>query len=92
MKDINIRCSCGCGEAFQVTFRVDDEENYAIISTITAGFYAHQTGIWSRMKRRIQAAWYMLIGKEYCLHEVVLTKEQWDDFVTDINRTDIEFK
>lgn len=90
MKDINVRCCCGCGEAFQIEFRVDDEKDYAIISTLTSGFYAHQTCLWGRIKRRIQAAWCMLIGKEYYLHEVVLTKDQWGKFVEDINRTDIE--
>lgn len=87
MKDINLRCKCGCGDAFQIIFRVDDDEDYAIISTLTPGFYAHKTGLWSRMKRRFQAAWCMLIGKEYYLHEVVLNKEQWNEFVNEINRS-----
>lgn len=86
MKDINIRCKCGCGEAFQIIFRVDDEEDYAIISTLTAGFYMHQTDFFGRMKRRIQAAWYMLMGKEFYLHEVVLDKAQWNEFVDEINK------
>lgn len=84
MKDINLRCTCGCGEAFQITFRVDDEEDYAIISTLTSGFYAHKTGFLSRMMRRIKAAWLMLMGKEYYLHEVVLSKEQWNEFVKEL--------
>ena len=84
MKDINLRCKCGCGDAFQVIFRVDDDEEYAIISTLTPGFYAHQTGFLDRMKRRVQAAWYMLMGKEYYLHEVVLSKKQWNEFVKEL--------
>lgn len=87
MKNIDLHCKCGCGDSFSITFRIEDDKDYAIISTLTAGFYAHQLGFWDRIKRRIHAAWFMLRGKEYYLHEVILTKEQWNEFVEEIKES-----
>lgn len=86
MKDIDMHCKCSCENAFHIIFRIEDEENYAIISTLTAGYYMHQTDFFGRMKRRIKAAWHMLMGKEFYLHEVILDKEQWNNLVNEINK------
>ena len=55
------------------------------------GFYAHQCGLGKRLLRRIKAAWFMLCGKEYLLHEIVLDKDHWASFVGAINELDIEY-
>lgn len=86
-KDINIFCNCGCGNGFTFMFRIepDDEIDWVYISSLTFVFYSMQHNFLKTLKRRIQAAWFMLRGKEYQLHEVVLTKEQWKDFVKAVN-------
>lgn len=84
-KDMNILCDCGCGNGFQIIFRFDTDEKYVYIDTLASGFYAGQRGIWATIKSRIQAAWFMLIGKEYRLHDVMLNKEQWKEFVKTAN-------
>lgn len=86
-KDINISCNCGCGNGFSFTFRIEDDDDfdYVYLSTFSSGFYANQCKFLKILKRRIQAAWLMLRGKEFYLHEVVLTKEQWKDFVKAVN-------
>lgn len=85
-KDLHIHCTCGCGNGFQIMFRFEEDENYAYIDTLTSGFYSEQRGIWDTIKRRIKAAWFMLRGQEYRLHEVVLSKDQWNEFVETANK------
>ena len=84
-KDLNVRCTCGCGNGFQIIFRFEEDENYVYIDTLTSGFYSEQRGIWDTIKRRIEAAWFMLRGQEYHLHDVVLSKDQWNEFVKAAN-------
>lgn len=88
MKDnISVFCNCGCDDGFRIRFRFegDDDLEYVYMNTITSGFAAHQTSFLRRMTRRIRAAWFMLRGKEFYLHDIVLTKEQWNDFVKAVN-------
>lgn len=82
---IDAYCKCGCQSGFLITFRFEDDEDFAYITSVTSGFYAGQRGIWETIKHRVKAAWFMLCGKEYCLHDVVLSKEQWKEFVEAAN-------
>lgn len=85
-KDINVLCSCGCSDGFSIKFRFEyDDDDLVFISTLTSGFYSQQCSFINRIKRRIKAAWFMLRGKEFYLHEIVLTKEQWGEFVKTVN-------
>ena len=84
-KDISLLCNCGCGSGLQIIFRIDNDKDYAYITTLTSNFYAGQRGIWEMIWHRIKAAWFMLCGKEYYLHDVVLSKEQWNEFVKTVN-------
>ena len=90
MKNVDVRCKCGCDEGFRIDFRIEGEDPFVIISTVTSGFYAKQRGPIRVTWERIKAAWFMLRGKEYCLHELVLGPEQWKEFVEDINNANKE--
>ena len=87
----SIRCSCGCGHGIYVDFRFTEMDGDVYIDTVVPGLYAYQGSLISRLFRRIKSAWFMLIGKEYTLHEVVLDKEHWTYFVGAINELDIEY-
>ena len=85
-KDISVFCNCGCSNGFLINLRFmlyDDGDVY--IDTITSGFCAQQCGFIKRLARRIKAAWFMLCGKEFYLHEITLNKEQWNEFVEAVN-------
>lgn len=83
-------CNCGCGEGFVIKFCFEyDDDDRVYISTVTPGFYAHQCGFLERIKRRIKSAWFMLCGKEFYLHEIVLDREQWHEFVKSVNKIEI---
>lgn len=88
--DFQVLCNCGCDNGFAIKFRfTSDQGDVIFISTLTAGFSAYQTSFFYRIARRIQAAWFMLRGKEFYLHEITLNKEQWDDFVATVNNVDL---
>lgn len=82
---INTICECGCGNGFLVRINVEDEERYVTISTTSSGFMSKQGGICESIKNRIKSAWFMLRGKEYYLHDVVITKKEWSKFLSAIN-------
>lgn len=85
-KNISTFCKCGCTNGFVVQFKFESNEFFDVyISTTTAGFYARQYSFLGRLKCRIKAAWFMLCGKEFYLHEIVLNKEQWNEFVQAVN-------
>lgn len=89
-KDINMVCDCGCGNGFLIQFRFDyDDDDMIYISTVTSGFYAQQCSFRKRLARRIKSAWFMLLGKEFYLHEIVLNKEQWSEFVNTVNKVKV---
>lgn len=90
MKTIDYRCRCGCTEGFRLNFYVEEANPFVIISTTTTGFYAKQYKPMRVIWERIKAAWFMLRGKEYRLHEIVLHEEQWKEFVEDINKANKE--
>lgn len=84
--NIIICCGCGCGDGFEIAFKCcDDGYDCAYLSTTTSGFYAMQDSFARRMARRIKAAWFMLMGKEFLLHEVIINKERWNNFVDEVN-------
>lgn len=85
VKGIHIPCTCGCGNGSRIVFRLKKDEEFAYIDTLASGFYTEQRGIWATIKKRIKAAWFMLSGKEYHLHDVILSKEQWNAFVDAVN-------
>ena len=79
-------CKCGCGNGFAITFYAEYEYGHVVISTATSGFLALQNGIFKAVKRRIKAAWFMLCGREYCLHDVVLSKEEFNVLLNGLNQ------
>ena len=91
-EEITVYCRCGCGEGLSANFKFVASDGDVYIQTVVPGFYAHQFSIWNRIKRRLYAAWRMLIGKEYLLHEIALDQERWNAFVMAVNEMDIEYR
>lgn len=89
-KTINLNCSCGCQQAFELCFDPNTDAIY--ISTLVSCFYERQHIIRKTILRRIKIAWAILRGKEYMFHDIVLTGFQWDEFVESVNDIDFERK
>lgn len=81
---INCGCGCGCDDSFNIQFWFEEFDDWCIFSSQASVFYLKQTSFFQVWKARIKAAWAMLRGKEYCLHEVCLTKEQYNNLVDEM--------
>ena len=79
-------CACHCGDGIEIKVFVDaDDDDFCFMSTRASVFYMKQDGIINTIKSRLKAAWYMLRGKEYCLHEIVLTLAEYKHLVELMN-------
>lgn len=83
---ISVNCKCGCDDGFVFRFDFEEEYGYVTVSSVASVFYERQDGPLRILMNRIKAAWFMLCGKEYRLHEIVLSKKQWDEFVETVNK------
>lgn len=82
--DFVVTCKCSCGEALE--FRFDHDEEYVWISVMVGGWYANQDSFFLRLKEKWKRIWTILRGKEYCYSEILMTKEDYEQFRTAVNK------
>ena len=81
-KVVIVNCNCGCDEAIQIkklVYDVNDNDEY-YLSILAGEFGATQRGIFRTIGHRIKLAFKMLFGKEYLLTEIVMTKEELEEY------------
>lgn len=79
-----VNCNCGCGKGIE--FRVNkDEDDYASLSLISSDWYANQLSGWDIFKEKIKKIWFILRGKDYYYSEIILNKDEWEEFKKIIN-------
>lgn len=77
--EMNVTCQCGCGILKFDKLDWDDKNNACMnIAFYSLSFYEKQAGIFNIMWNRIKNAAKMLLGKEFLLYEVIVSKEQID--------------
>lgn len=82
-----IECDdCGCAIISFQDFTDDPDENCLIMSHYASTFSEKQKSISYIIKRRLALAWFMLIGKEYRLYDIVIEKEAFKEFKKFINK------
>ena len=82
-----IRCDCGCGNEIVVDLAVRDRNSYDVsVHTVCSCFFAKQEGPWRTLERRLKAAWFMLTGQEYLIHDVVMDANEWHALVENMWR------
>ena len=85
IKMVVVNCNCGCNETIAIKKYVDsdnsdiDDEYY--LSILASKFYEGQDRkIFKTILHRINLAWKMLLGKEYLLSEIVISKDEFEEF------------
>ena len=83
-----IQCDCGCGNEINVELVIrEGQDDYDVtVSTICSCFFSKSEGLWFTLKRRLKAAWLMLTGQEFLLHEVILDSREWHALVENLWR------
>ena len=76
MSKDNLLIECACGSTifgFTKFEAIRDEDGVVYLSTYLNEFYNKQDSIFSTLWSRMKLAWYALWGKEYHLHELIIT-------------------
>ena len=79
LKIIIANCNCGCDEAIQIK-KLDEDNSEYYLSILAGEFGSTQRGIFRTIGHRLKLALKMLAGKEYRLTEIVMTKEELDEY------------
>lgn len=77
-------CNCGCGSELQIKRWVDEDSELPVeyyISLHNSLFDQEQLGIFRLIARRLKRAWCDLIGKNYLYMDIVMSEQEFDDFI-----------
>jgi len=77
-----IECECG-NEVLRVGR--DEDDNTVYIGLYHAEFYKRQFRFWETAWERMKHAFYVLMGWDYPLFDIVIDGEQYDEFKDFVN-------
>jgi hypothetical protein len=80
MSDKNFELWCNCRTEHLEFNWFDDDDQELLISHFIDSFYAEQNGIFNIIWTRIKNAWMMLRGKQFFAFEILINKEQLQEF------------
>ena len=83
--DFAISCDCGCKNTIRIEKNIYDEVG---ISFLTDNYYNKQQTIWSIIKEKFEKIKCILTNKDYYYFEIILTKDQFNEFREYIDRLD----
>jgi hypothetical protein len=79
---ILINCDCRCGRGFEL---IREEDETVIVSAISNNSFTFES-IFCKLKTKLYKIWSIIRNKDYCYVDVVLTKEQFEEFKDAINK------
>ncbi len=77
-KEIIITCKCGCEQAFHIAMMDDwkDLDYYSFMCFMRANYDTeYSLGPWRAFKVKIKKIWSILIGKDYCYSDILMSSE-----------------
>lgn len=85
IKVVLVNCNCGCDETIVIKKYINDDTNTDndeyYLSILASKFCSGQDRkLFKTIAHRIKLAWKMLLGKEYLLSEIVMSKTEFDEF------------
>lgn len=78
---IIVTCDCGCDEGLR--FKVDklNPDCYCIMTYTNGAFYREQNDtVWKGISKKLKKIWAIIRNKDYYYSEIIMTKEEFDDF------------
>lgn len=79
-KEMILLCECGCDEGIRVKIDID-EEIYCYQTYMSGNWYKEQGGLICKFKK----IWKVLRNKDFYYSELVLSKQDWEDYKKWIN-------
>ena len=88
-KEIIVTCKCGCEASFHIA--IDDSEKesnyYAFMCFLKGNFETEQyKNPWHAFMEKIRKIWVILIGKDYCYSDTIMSKDEFEEFKKCINQ------
>lgn len=80
-----IDCECGCTKLV-----ADNWDDSITISAYRTMFQSESEGVFDKVWKRIRSSWFALMGKDYCLYDIVLYPENFEKFKKFINSQEVK--
>ena len=75
-----VDCECGCTKIV-----IDNLDEFVSFSAYRSEYQSRSIGILGTIKNRIVSIWYAVIGKDYCLYDIIMYPETFEKFKKFIN-------
>lgn len=71
-------CKCGCGNG--VVLKFDNVDNEFSLQLVSDSFYFRQDKGKMSFKEKLKRIWYIIRGKEYCYFDILIDKNELQEF------------
>lgn len=72
-------CKCGCGNG--VILKADNDKDFGVsLQLVSDNFYAGCNNRRNLFKERVKRIWYIIRGKEYCYFDLLIDKDELQEF------------
>lgn len=90
-KELMLTCNCNC--EYTLHFKINDEDKdydcYAVQSYLKGDWYTNQDNtIWSVVVKKLKKIIAIIKNKDYYYSEIIMTKEEFQEFKKYINQFD----
>lgn len=84
--EMYIDCCCGCDEGIRFRIDKDDYEYYCFMTYTNGQFYREQDDkLWKVFYKKLKKIWAIIRNKDFYYAEVIMTKDEFDEFREYIN-------
>jgi hypothetical protein len=80
-----IGCMCGCNDGVKFKIDKDDYDYYCLMTYTNGNFYAEQYGCWQVLCKKIKKIWAIIRNKDYYYSDIIMTKDEFEEFKEYIN-------
>lgn len=86
-KNLVVTCKCGCDEGVHIKISHEDgSDDYAYQCFSNGNFYKDQCGVFAILKNKLKKIWAIIRNKDYYYSDVVMTKNDFEEFKKFINQ------
>lgn len=84
--EIIVTCMCRCDDGIHISIVKDDYDYYSVLSYINSNYYRDQdANVLRIIANKIKKIWTILRGKDYYYSEILMNKEDFEQFREYIN-------
>lgn len=86
-EDLIVTCKCGCDKGVHLHISHEGEEDYyAYQCFVNGNFYKEQCGVFRTLKNKLKKIWAIIRNKDYYYSDVVMNKEEFEQFKKWVNQ------